>query len=274
MKDQREVSFAETPFLDGTVGAHLDRLNRRATKLLVQQRDLIQGKRILDIACHDGRFSHACLLLGAQHVHGVEGRQHHVDDANRFFLDLGHEPSRFRFEQGDIFDFLPKCEPGQFDTILCFGFLYHTVRQIEMLQEFQRLNPQAVIIDTYVHPQRQWIKWLRVLWRMRPRHLSPQKFAELVRTTEADEIFQLAMEDATKDGSSITGGGTPVRENEKRYGAVAVNFHPTSAALERLFDYHGFDFEKIDWHAAGISDWSNLGDYKTKRRVSYVVHAR
>lgn len=269
-----EIAFEETPFIQGTVGASENRLNWRAKKLLSDNQALIRNRRILDIASNDGRFSYACLKLGAKHVYGVEGRQKHVDEANRYFSELGHPVSEYQFDVGDIFDFLSKCEPGQFDTILCFGFLYHTIRQVEMFQEFQRLMPKNIILDSYVHPQRKWIRWLRTMWRFRPKHLRPDRLKQLVQTTEADVILQVAMEDATKDGSSIVSGGTPVREIEKSYGAMAMNFHPTSAALERLADYHGFETQTIRWKGSMIGDWAHLDDYRTERRVSYILSPR
>ena len=76
MKSDFYVDYKDTPFLEtGKIKAEAlpYRLNWRCEILLTRNQEAINGKRILDLASHDGVFSYACLKLGASHVTGVEG---------------------------------------------------------------------------------------------------------------------------------------------------------------------------------------------------------
>ena len=46
---------------------------------------------------------------------------------------------------------LPRLQPGQFDTVLCLGFIYHTARQIELLAQLRRLEPRFLVLDARIH---------------------------------------------------------------------------------------------------------------------------
>ncbi len=70
------IDFTDTQFLETSkTAAFANRLNWRAEILLSRNREVIEGKSVLDLASHDGRFSWACLELRASRVVGVEGRQ-------------------------------------------------------------------------------------------------------------------------------------------------------------------------------------------------------
>src|SRR5262249_52560988 len=74
-----------------------ERLNKRYRVLIDNNRDLIVGKRILDLASHDGRWSLAALDLQAAHVTGIEARAHLVENAQANCLAYGIDRGRFRF---------------------------------------------------------------------------------------------------------------------------------------------------------------------------------
>lgn len=151
MVNKYRINYENTPFLQSSqTGASLDRLNFRCEILLSRNKEAIKGKRILDLASHDGRFSYACLELGARHVTGVEGRHHLVESAKKNLIDLGHKPKHFKFVQDDIFDYLHKVKPKEFDTVLCFGFFYHTIRQSELISEIRRIQTTHFLLDTLI----------------------------------------------------------------------------------------------------------------------------
>lgn len=50
------------------------RLNARHAAIIQGNLELFRGKRVLDIASHDGRWSFAALHAGAKHVTGIEIR--------------------------------------------------------------------------------------------------------------------------------------------------------------------------------------------------------
>ena len=149
------IDFSNSVFLEtGVTGAIVNRLNWRCELLLTRNQERIRGKRVLDIACHDGRLSWACLQLGAEHVTGVEGNALLVERAEQNLSSYGIPPGRFRFIVSDIFDFLPQCDVREFDLILCCGFFYHTIRQVELIRELDRIRPTWVMLDTEVAPDR------------------------------------------------------------------------------------------------------------------------
>lgn len=144
----RHPRFEET----STVAADIARLNFRHHLIIEQNRTLLEGRRVLDIASHDGRFALAALDAGAQHVTGIEARDEPVEKAQETFAHYGAEASRYRFMIGDIYDMLPQLEVGSIDTAMVLGFLYHTPRQYELFAHLARLQVRDLIIDSQVLP--------------------------------------------------------------------------------------------------------------------------
>ena len=132
----------------------LTRLDARYHAIIEHGREAIEGARILDIASHNGRWSIAALHSGAEHVVGVEGRQDVVDVAVRHMKRYGVPESQYDFIVGDVHKEIVRFEPGQFDTILCLGFFYHTAHHFQLLEEFERLAPKNLIIDTGINSRK------------------------------------------------------------------------------------------------------------------------
>jgi SAM-dependent methyltransferase len=106
----------------------------------------MQGKRVLDLGCNSGWWSLAALNAGAGFVLGIDGRQLHIDQANLVFETEGADPSRYRFELGNIFEH----ELGSFDVVLCLGLMYHIAKPLELFELFSRVGASYVLIDTVV----------------------------------------------------------------------------------------------------------------------------
>src|SRR5579863_7632854 len=68
-------------FSTSDTAAAPDRLNQRYRALIQSNAGIISGRRVLDIASHDGRWSLAAHKASAEHVLGIEARQHLVDAA-------------------------------------------------------------------------------------------------------------------------------------------------------------------------------------------------
>lgn len=124
------------------------RLDVRRHAIIADNLDVIEGKRVLDIASHDGRMSFAALEAGAEHVLGVEGRPELVEAATRHLTGYGIAPERFQFRVGDAHEALADFQRGQFDTIFCLGFLHHTPHHVRLLREFRHLGAEHLILDT------------------------------------------------------------------------------------------------------------------------------
>ncbi|MFC0676883.1 class I SAM-dependent methyltransferase [Lysobacter korlensis] len=125
------------------------RLNGRHTAIIERNRALLAGKRVLDIASHDGRWSFAALEAGAAHVTGVEPRAELIENARQTLSHYGVADNRASFFQADVFDYL---QGPQFDVVLCLGFFYHTLRHAELLDLIERTGARFVVIDTEICP--------------------------------------------------------------------------------------------------------------------------
>ena len=65
------------------------RLNGRHQAIIARNASIISGKRVLDIASHDGRWSFAALQAGAAHVTGIEPRRELIANAHETFAHYG-----------------------------------------------------------------------------------------------------------------------------------------------------------------------------------------
>jgi tRNA (mo5U34)-methyltransferase len=107
----------------------------------------LEGKRVLDLGCNAGFFSLTAIEAGCDFVLGIDGRQTHIDQANLVFEVKGVDPSRYRFECGNILDFDYRAvEP--FDVVLCLGVLYHIHKPTSLLERIAEVNTDVLIIDT------------------------------------------------------------------------------------------------------------------------------
>jgi len=227
--------FSTLGFGEGGSAADHARFQSRWKALFEDNRHAIEGKTVLDLACNTGRMAFPCIQLGAKKVVGVEWRQELIDHGKQVFEAQG-VADRMEWNQGDLFDFLAASDPGAYDTILCLGFLYHTVQQVEFFRQVRRLQPRYVIIDTSVAKNYTWLGR-----------------SALFRKPPALFLYQ---DDAAKtsDTSDIDG----------------LVFWPSTSFLETMFDKIGYKWKRIDYSKA-TSDWSGLSDYKKGIRASYIA---
>lgn len=253
------VNFEDTPFLQTSrTAAHSNRLNWRTEILLTRNLEAIRGKRILDLASHDGRFSYACLKLGASNVTGVEGRQHLVESATGNLMSLGCKPDQFSFIQDDVFNYLPRVKLKEFDTILCFGFFYHTVRQTELLEETRRIHPEYFILDTHIdrslnksNPIVKLAQFIRI----------SRKFKEMAEGLASSDWAEPCL--VFKHENPGLEGATTVAS-----GLIAW---PSKTFIEFALTAYGFSFREMLLDRKEIKDWTSLQNYRVGRRVSYIA---
>ncbi len=236
---QLMFNYAELPY--GKNGDKLgqNRFNWRCETLLTRNRTLIEDKVVLDLACNTGRLSYPCLRLGAKKVIGVEARQELIDQGKEYLTDPDLK-NRMEFVKSDVFDYLASAESKSFDTILCFGFLYHTVRQVEFFRQVQRLSPKNVIIDTSVATNYVWYG-LKNFFKKPP-------------------MLLMITEDPSKTSDTTDVDG--------------VAFWPTCSFLEKMFDTINYNYTELDYHRNGVTNWLGMEDYKKGQRVSYVGYRK
>jgi 2-polyprenyl-3-methyl-5-hydroxy-6-metoxy-1,4-benzoquinol methylase len=212
-----------------------DRLNQRHRALIQSNAAIISGRRVLDIASHDGRWSLAACMAGAEYVLGIEARQHLTEAARNNMREYGVPPGKVEFVQGDVMVELDKLEVGRFDTVFCFGFLYHTIDHMPLLRKIARLKPTRLVIDTTVSG----------------------------RTGSIIEVHDEAIEHEST--AAFGDPGNPVR---------AVKGYPSKEALQMMLAAVGFStVHYYDWRAAGIRRWDDLKNYYLGKRVTVTAIA-
>lgn len=211
-----------------------NRLNWRTELLLSRNTEKIVGKRVLDLACIDGRFSYAAKLLGAKHVTGVEAREESLSKAVTLFKSNQIEQAEFIVS--DLFEYLPKVEKGSFDVILCFGFLYHTTKQHEFFKEINRIKPEYLFLDTAVFKNSYWLSKTGI---KKPSclHLVTENHEEGMNTIDETDIA----------------------------------YWPSDSYLEQMLSFCGYKFSKLNYKSAGIKKWDGLLSYKKGHRSSYIA---
>lgn len=209
-----------------------DRLNARFDAIFEQNRDVFEGRRVLDIASHDGRWSFAALQCGASHVIGIEGKQHLVDNANESFAEYGIAEDRYEFRCGDIHDVLAG-EDFEVDVVLCLGFLYHTLRYNELFSGIRRANPRHLIIDTVILPKRK------------------------------QPLIYIRRDDAEKEADAVA--------DRFSHGDRVLIGIPSVPGLKMMLKSYDFQYERrSDWGAIlrDNPDLEGVGDYATGRRIT------
>ena len=209
-----------------------ERLNKRFTLLIDNNRDHIAGKRILDLAGHDGRWSLAALDVGAAHVTGIEARGHLVDNARANCLAYGMDRGRFHFIHGDVLDVLQTHAFEKIDTVFCFGFFYHVARHVELIALIDRLAPKAVILDTGISPDAGCsMEWIQEKVEEEP-NAAPDRF--------------------TRQGCALVG-------------------YPTRKAVDLLWGHFGYQIAEIEWRSHLDKDAVGMDDYRFDRRASFLA---
>ena len=117
---------------------HSECVNGRIDVLLNRNRGAIDGKNILDVGSHIGTFAYAALKLGSRFVHGIDTEEHTIERCKNLLQGESIPQSNYKFEVGNVFDFLESVGENAFDTILCFGMLYYTTEPYRLLELMMR----------------------------------------------------------------------------------------------------------------------------------------
>jgi len=237
------VFFNDYPrFLEtSTTAKEKRRLNVRHEVMIARHSELLRGKRILDIASHDGRWAFAVVKAGAAHVTGVEARPELVKHAEENFAHYGAEPGSYRFLNADVFDLLadPAGHQVEVDVVLCLGFLYHTLRYPELFTGIRAFDAEHLLIDTAVHPSE-------------------------------DKIVRIFDEDVTKESAGA--------DNPFAHAQHMITGRPSVPALDMMLDIYGFDVvERFDWPHFLDTQYPRMRTadvYRTGRRVTWLCRRR
>jgi hypothetical protein len=184
------------------------RLNARYLPIIESNRAILEGKRVLDIASHDGRWSFAALKAGASHVTGIEARDYLVRNAGESFRLFDVPADRYSFLCGDVFEILAQ-QRIAVDTVLLLGFFYHTERHTEIARLIDRTGARHVILDTNILPA-------------------------------ADNPMNIPLVKLFKEKTNHEANAFGEEE-------MAVVGHPSREAVSLIFSQHGFTATEFDW---------------------------
>jgi SAM-dependent methyltransferase len=107
----------------------------------------LRGRRVLDLGCNSGLWSLEAIEAGADFVLGVDARQMYVEQAKLVFEAKQIDPSRFRFERCNLFDFDFR---ESFDVVLCLGLLERVARPVELFEVMTGVGAELIVIDTEI----------------------------------------------------------------------------------------------------------------------------
>lgn len=221
-------------FSTSKVSATRNRLNLRHRALIDANEAIIRSQSVLDIASHDGRWSFAALKQGARYVVGIEPRQHLVDFSSSNMAKYGISDDQFKFICGDVFSVIDVLDPGSIDTVFCFGFLYHTMHHLRLMEKIAKLRPRHLILDTEIAP-------------------------------DHDSVIRVRAENVSGEGA----GWTPSLADKSQ---TIIGF-PSRSALGLMLSSCGWNFSYYNWRESGIRRWDDLIDYHEGRRVTIIATA-
>ncbi|HML10866.1 MAG TPA: methyltransferase domain-containing protein [Stellaceae bacterium] len=206
-----------------------NRIDNRWRAIIGWNEPYLAGRRVLDLGCHDGRWSFAALMTGAAHVVGVEARAHLVEKARDNFTFYRIPRDAYELINGDAIDVMRLMRPGGVDVVLCLGFFYHTLEHMRLLLEAKRLGAEFLIIDTAI-------------------------------SAAEEPIISLHREAADDTRNSIDYGKTGSAN-------VLVGM-PSRSGLIAMLDYVGYGVVFFDWQGSGVDDWAGMPDYAANIRVT------
>ena len=220
-------------YLTSSTAPTTARLNLRYEAIVAENRDILAGASVLDLASHDGRWSLAALEAGARSVIGIESRPELVKAATENLGEYGYGPERARFITGDVHEVLAT-QDLHANVVLCLGFLYHTLRYNELLDGIRRTKAHYLIIDTFS-----------------PFMMGPVPNVNVI-TEDADEEGRAAADVYTHGQSVLVG-------------------RPNLAAIRTMLGAYGYRADRLsDWPALlrdnpGAED---CGDYANEKRIT------
>ncbi|MDQ3628113.1 MAG: methyltransferase domain-containing protein [Actinomycetota bacterium] len=221
--------------------AESKRLSIRQEAMIAGHEQILRGKRVLDIASHDGRWSFAALKAGAAHVTGVEARPELVKHAEENLAHYGVDRGAYRFVDADVFDVLadPDSHAIEVDVVMCLGFVYHTLRYPELFTGIRSFDAEHLLIDTAVHPSK-------------------------------EKVVRVFGEDVTKE--------TAGADNPYAHAQRMLTGRPSVSALEMILEVYGFDIvERVDWPKflrQHHPDVKSVQQYRQGRRVTWLCRQR
>jgi SAM-dependent methyltransferase len=107
----------------------------------------LEGCRVLDLGCSSGFWSLQALQAGADFVLGVDSQPTPLEQAKLVFEAKGVDPSRYRFEQRDVFE-LDTSE--RFDVVLCLALMNQLAKPVELFELMSATGAEVLVVETEI----------------------------------------------------------------------------------------------------------------------------
>jgi len=249
---------------------HYEALNSRVENLIIKNISAIKNKKILDLGCHFGTFSYACLEHGAQFVKGIDSEKKLIDQGKKLFKEHNVPKDKYNFQEEEIISYLEKTPKNSFDTILCLGIFYYLNDPVHVLTLMKKVAKKYIILDTFT------AYYVTSVTRDREQYYK--------NTT--DETFNLPLvfyplTQAKKKDYTLNN----LYLRPKRIPLSMLSL-PTIPALENFFNIIGLEYKELNWknyiqnpnitwkdfrsqEAKQASHWADV--YHTKLRISYLL---
>ena len=210
------------------------RLGARYEAIIQNGQPYLEGKTVVDLGAHNGRWSFAALHAGAKKVISIEGRRDMSEAEDRIFKKLGVQADRYSLRVGDGLEVLNRLGAAC-DTVLLLGIYYHVHNHLDWVKAIRGTGADNVIIDTEITP-----------------------------SDPADRIVRFKFEDTENLMS------TPF-ESFPGFGKGIVG-HPSRAFVNYSFAAYGFACKEVDWRPL-LEKWGTKGmeDYAEDRRATFVA---
>ena len=245
---------------------HFESLNARIENLLINQRDALQGKVVLDLGSHMGTFSYAALKLGADFVYCIDTEERLLRQGEELFEYYQVPKARYRFEREEVVPFLESQSGNRFDTLFCFGLLYYIPEPFQLLQLMAKVARETILLDTFTAA-----------------YAAVQgKDSETIQRVLDDSVLNLPMMLVVATQAQKTGYRLP-KSFTLDGNALSLTSYPTRHLLETWFEGLNLRYKKLSWgqYAHPSKQWrdflsatqkkeSHWADiYSSDLRVSY-----
>jgi len=130
----------------------------RTQAQLVQNKNLIKNKNILDLGTHLGHFLYPCLELGCKSIIGAQYLEKYNFAINEALksLNLEHKATAKFCDFYDAASLTPLLD--NLDTILALGILYHINHHYDFLKVLSKSSASAIVLDTVIRDKNHFIK--------------------------------------------------------------------------------------------------------------------
>ncbi len=233
---------------------HYEALNGRVEKLIIDQHQYINGKRILDLGCHFGTFSYASLFHGASFCTGVDTESNLLQEGEKLFAEHAVEKTKYEFIQDEVVAFLRKQPDNAYDTILCLGIFYYLNDIVTCLQEMQRVAKETIILDTFTAYYGACVS----------------KEGEKISKSTVAETYELPMVlyPFTKSKKRDYTVYNNFAKGEKYISIISLRTIP---ALENFFELFSLNYQLLEWNKYYSTNYFTWKDFITTE-VKYASH--